>query len=113
MQPHRYSRLNDLYEEFCRCFNDADHVIVADIYEAGEKPIEGVSKQYLVDGLRTHGHRSAHVLPSKEDLPRMLGDLVQKGDYVIFMGAGNITHWAYAAPDQLSEELAKRKGSAA
>src|SRR5690606_36431706 len=65
MQPHRYSRLHDLFEEFCRCFNDADHVIVADIYTAGEKPIEGIDKDSLCDGVRKHGHRSVQILPEK------------------------------------------------
>lgn len=113
MQPHRYSRLQDLYPEFCRCFNDADHVIVSDVYEAGESPIDGVDKHYLVEGLKTHGHRSAQALLEKGDLPRLLGDIAQSGDYVIFMGAGDITKWAYQMPDQLEEELQKRKGSAA
>ena len=113
MQPHRYSRLQDLYEEFCRCFNDADHVIVTDVYEAGETPIEGVDKNYLVEGLKTHGHRSVKPLLDKDDLPRMLCDVAKEGDYVILMGAGNITHWAYDLPDQLKAERAKQKGRAA
>ena len=113
MQPHRYSRLQDLYEEFCRCFNDADHVIVTDVYEAGEKPIEGVNKEYLVKGLKEHGHRSVQLLHDKGDLPRMLSEIAQDGDIVILMGAGNITHWAYALPDQLSGEIQKRKGQVA
>ncbi|MGH1403667.1 MAG: UDP-N-acetylmuramate--L-alanine ligase [Alphaproteobacteria bacterium] len=113
MQPHRYSRLQDLYEEFCRCFNDADHVIITDVYEAGEKPINGVDKSYLVEGIKTHGHRSVQCLLEQDDLPRLLADLASSEDYVIFMGAGNITHWAYDAPDRLAEELQKRKGSAA
>ncbi len=113
MQPHRYSRLNDLYEDFCRCFNDADHVIVADVYEAGEAPIDGVNKEYLVQGLKTHGHRSAQILPHKDDLPRILSDIVHPHDYVILMGAGNITHWAYDLPDKLAAELQKKKGNAA
>lgn len=113
MQPHRYSRLQDLYEEFCRCFNDADHVIVTDVYEAGEKPIEGVSKEYLVQGLNTHGHRSVHVLPERDDLARVVCSLAKSGDYVIVMGAGNSTQWAYSLPDELSEELQKSKGAVA
>lgn len=113
MQPHRYSRLNDLYEEFCRCFNDADHVFVADVYEAGESPIEGVNKEYLVEGLKTHGHRSAQVLPTKGDLPRLIAQTAKKDDIVILMGAGNITHWAQVLPDKLAEEISKNKGHAA
>ncbi len=113
MQPHRYSRLNDLYEQFCRCFNDADHVMIADVYEAGETAIEGVNKDYLVEGLKTHGHRSAQILPSKEDLPRMIANIAQSGDIIIMMGAGNITYWAHDLPDQLCAEIAKKKGQAA
>ncbi len=113
MQPHRYSRLQDLYEEFCRCFNDADHVIIADVHEAGETPIEGVNKEYLVQGLKTHGHRSARILPEKEDLARIISETAQSGDYVIVMGAGSSTHWAYALPDELKGEREKAKGAAA
>lgn len=113
MQPHRYSRIEDLYEEFCRCFNDADHVIVADIYEAGETPIEGITKDYIVQGLKTHGHRSAQSLESKDDLARLIANTAQEGDIVIIMGAGSSTHWAYALPDQLEQERKKIKGKAA
>lgn len=113
MQPHRYSRLQDLYQEFCRCFNDADHVFIADVYEAGEKPIEGIDKQYLMQGLKTHGHRSAKVLDGKDDLPRVIADVAKEGDYVIIMGAGNSTHWAYALPEKLDAEITKRKGAVA
>jgi len=107
MQPHRYTRLQSLYEEFCRCFNDADHVIISDVYEASEKPIEGVNKDYLVDGLKTHGHRSAQALPEKEDLARLVCEIAQPGDYVIVMGAGSSTHWAYALPEELKAERTK------
>jgi len=88
-------------------------VIIADVYEAGEKPIEGVDKSYLVEGLKTHGHRSAKTLPSKQDLPHMLADITQKGDIVIMMGAGDITHWAQTLPDQITAEIQKKKGCAA
>ncbi len=113
MQPHRYTRLQSLYEQFCRCFNDADHVVISDVYEASEKPIEGVDKDYLVTGLKEHGHRSAQALPEKEDLARMVCEIAQPGDYVIVMGAGNSTHWAYALPEELQIERAKTKGVAA
>ncbi len=107
MQPHRYTRLQDLYEEFCRCFNDADHVIITDVFEAGETPIKGVDKDYLVAGLRSHGHRSAQILPSPSDLPQMIENLAKEGDYVVMMGAGNITTMAYDLPDQLSKAMGK------
>src|SRR5215813_7239000 len=68
VQPHRYTRLANLFEEFCTCFNDADHVIVADVYPAGEAPIEGVNRDALVEGLRSHGHRNVEALPSSTEL---------------------------------------------
>ena len=113
MQPHRYSRLHDLFDAFCRCFNEAEHVIIADVYAAGEKPIEGVSKDTLAEGLRKHGHRSVQVLGNKQDLPRLIAENASTGDYVILMGAGDITYWAANLPDQLAAERAKNKGRAA
>ncbi len=101
VQPHRYSRLRDLMTEFSSCFHDADTVIVADVYAAGEAPLEGVSKEALVEGLRRFGHR--HVLPL--DGPSALAGLVaaeaKAGDLVVCLGAGDITQWAYALPGQL------------
>jgi len=113
MQPHRYTRLQSLYEDFCRCFNDADHVIIADVYEASEQPIEGVNKDYLVEGLRNYGHRSAQALPERQDLARMVNEIAQSGDYVIVMGAGSSTHWAYDLPEELKIERAKITGAVA
>ena len=101
MQPHRYSRLSSLFEDFCTCFNDADTVIVADVYAAGESPVEGASKENLADGIRRHGHRDVHVLDDVAALPGLVHGLVQPGDFVICLGAGNVTQWAYALPEQL------------
>jgi UDP-N-acetylmuramate--alanine ligase len=101
MQPHRYSRLRDLFEEFCGCFNDADVVIVADIYAAGETPIEGASRDSLIDGLRRYGHRRVIPLETPGDLAELVGEEAKSGDVVICMGAGDITAWAYALPSQL------------
>ncbi len=101
VQPHRYTRLQSLFEHFATCFNDADSVIVADVYPAGEKPIEGVDKQHLVSAIKAHGHRSAIALDGPEALPEVVKGLAQPGDYVVFLGAGNITQWAYALPEQL------------
>ncbi|RED54115.1 UDP-N-acetylmuramate--L-alanine ligase [Aestuariispira insulae] len=106
VQPHRYTRLMSLFEEFCACFNDADSVIVANVYEAGEKPIEGINRDTLVQGLKTRGHRNAFALQSEDDLPEMIRDMTEEGDLVVFLGAGTITNWAHALPQQL-EELAK------
>ncbi|WP_296578007.1 UDP-N-acetylmuramate--L-alanine ligase [Phreatobacter sp.] len=106
VQPHRYTRLASLFNEFCTCFNDADHVIVADVYAAGEQPIPGASRDDLVSGLRTRGHKSVMALESPARLASIVAGLARPGDYVIFLGAGNITQWAYALPGEL-EKLAR------
>jgi UDP-N-acetylmuramate--alanine ligase len=102
MQPHRYTRLSSLFNDFATCFNDADTVIVADVYPAGEAPIEGADRDSLVAALKAHGHRQALAMPRPEKLPDMLRPLAKDGDYVVFLGAGNITQWAYALPGQLA-----------
>ena len=101
MQPHRYTRLHDLFEQFCTCFNDADAVVVAPVYAAGEQPIPGADRDGLVAGLRSHGHRHALPLPGPEHLAALIKDLAAPGDYVVCLGAGSITQWAYALPEQL------------
>lgn len=113
MQPHRYSRLDDLFDDFCKCFNEADTVIVTDVYEAGETPIENRNKRALVEGIKNHGHRDVHALPSRDELPHMIAKISNAGDYVICMGAGDITSWAYELPELLDAELSKAKGTAA
>jgi UDP-N-acetylmuramate--alanine ligase len=101
VQPHRFTRLKNLFEEFCSCFNDADQVIVADVYTAGEAPIEGASRDALVAGLQNRGHRHVAPLPSSEALPQMIHELAEPGDLVVCLGAGSITYWANALPEQL------------
>ncbi|NEW91753.1 UDP-N-acetylmuramate--L-alanine ligase [Rhodopseudomonas sp. BR0M22] len=101
VQPHRYTRLQSLFEEFCTCFNDADAVIVADVYPAGEAPIEGVDRDHFVLGLRAHGHREVHPLQDSASLAGVVAGLAHSGDYVVCLGAGNITQWAYALPGEL------------
>jgi UDP-N-acetylmuramate--alanine ligase len=101
VQPHRYSRLHDLFQEFCRCFNDADLVIVADVYPAGEAPIEGASRDALIEGLRRHGHRHVITLSSPNALPAVIAAEAKEGDLVVCLGAGDITAWAQALPAQL------------
>ncbi len=103
VQPHRYSRLHDLFEQFCTCFNDADAVVVADVYAAGEQPIEGADRDHLVEGLRARGHRQALPLPSPEELPGVIHELAAPGDLVVCLGAGNITAWANALPAELEK----------
>jgi UDP-N-acetylmuramate--alanine ligase len=101
VQPHRYSRLKDLFEEFCTCFNDADEVIVADVYAAGEAPLEGVDKQALVEGLRRFGHRRVLALEEPRALAALVRQEARPGDLVVFLGAGDITAWAHALPKEL------------
>ncbi|MCG5237018.1 UDP-N-acetylmuramate--L-alanine ligase [Xanthobacter oligotrophicus] len=102
VQPHRYSRLASLFDEFCTCFNDADHVVVAPVYAAGEAPIEGADRDHLVQGLIAHGHRSVTALDGPEKLADVVGALAKPGDYVICLGAGSISGWAYALPGELA-----------
>lgn len=101
VQPHRYSRLKSLFNEFCTCFNDADIVLVADVYSAGEDPMDGASQMALAEGIRARGHK--HVLPleSEAHLALQLSELMQPGDIVVCMGAGSITKWAQTLPEQL------------
>ncbi len=101
VQPHRFTRLESLMEEFSTCFSDADAVFVADVYAAGETPIEGVDKIALVEGIRRFGHRSVQPLESVEALPGVIAAEAKDGDLVVLLGAGDITQWAYALPGQL------------
>ena len=101
VQPHRYTRLHDLFQEFCGCFNDADVVIVADVYPAGEAPIEGADKDSLVQGLRRFGHRHVLALDNPAALAGLVAAEAKSGDLVVCLGAGDITAWAYALPGQL------------
>ncbi|GAN55136.1 UDP-N-acetylmuramate--L-alanine ligase [Tanticharoenia sakaeratensis] len=102
VQPHRYSRLDALFEEFCTCMNDAGTVIVADVYAAGEEPMADRDRDALVEGLRARGHRSVVPLPGPEHLAEMVNAIAKPGDYVVCLGAGTITQWAQALPGQLA-----------
>jgi UDP-N-acetylmuramate--alanine ligase len=110
VQPHRYTRLRDLFNDFCTCFNEADTVLVADIYSAGEEPIEGISADSLIAGLRGAGHRHVVKLESPEALAKTVLSVAAKGDMVVCLGAGSITKWAYALPDEL-QKLKKTKAA--
>ena len=103
MQPHRYSRLRDLFEDFSTCFNDADRVYVADVYAAGEEPIEGVSSPALAESIRSHGHRFVN-LTSKATLAKDLHPHLEKDDLVVCLGAGDITYWAAELVDNLDKQ---------
>ena len=101
VQPHRFSRLKFLFEEFCTCFNDADIVIISDIYPAGEQPIDGISRDRLIDGLIAHGHQNVLPLETPQRLPSLIDKVANNGDMVICLGAGNITAWANDLPGSL------------
>ncbi|MEX0280367.1 MAG: UDP-N-acetylmuramate--L-alanine ligase [Arenibacterium sp.] len=100
-QPHRYTRLATLFDDFCTCFNEADVVAIAEVFAAGEDPIEGASRDDLVAGLIRSGHRHARALLSEEDLERLVREQATPGDIVVCLGAGTISAWANALPDRL------------
>ncbi|KQB11517.1 UDP-N-acetylmuramate--L-alanine ligase [Rhodobacter capsulatus] len=100
-QPHRYTRLQNLFDDFCTCFNEADVVAIADVYAAGEEPIPGASRDDLVSGLIRHGHRHARALLNEEDLARLVREQARPGDIVVCLGAGTISTWANGLPAKL------------
>jgi UDP-N-acetylmuramate--alanine ligase len=102
VQPHRYTRLKSLFEPFSTCFNDADVVIVAHVYPAGEAPIEGADRDSLVTALRARGHRQVIPLDGPQELAAIVRGIAKAGDTVVCLGAGNITQWAYALPGELA-----------
>jgi UDP-N-acetylmuramate--alanine ligase len=105
-QPHRFTRLHDLFDEFSACFNDADTIMVAPVYPAGEEPIEGVNSESLTHRIRAGGHRDARYIEGQAAIAPAVRDLARAGDLVVFLGAGNITQWAYALPKELGGEAA-------
>ena len=105
-QPHRYSRLSNLFDDFCTCFNEADVVAIAAIYSAGEDPIPGASRDDLVAGLIAHGHRHARAVMDEDDLARLVREQARPGDMVVCLGAGTISAWANALPERLTARAA-------
>lgn len=105
-QPHRYTRLHHHFEDFCSCFNDADVVGIADIFAAGEDPIEGASRDDLVAGLIRHGHRHARAVVDENDLERLVREQARPGDMVVCLGAGSISAWANGLPARLHKGAA-------
>ncbi|MEO9824679.1 MAG: UDP-N-acetylmuramate--L-alanine ligase [Paracoccaceae bacterium] len=105
-QPHRYSRLHNHFEDFCTCFNDADVVGIAEVFAAGEDPIEGASRDDLIAGLIRHGHRHARAVVSEEDLARLVREQARPGDIVVCLGAGTISTWANNLPGRLAKNAA-------
>ncbi len=104
VQPHRFTRLRDLMDDFQSCLNDADKVFVTPVYTAGEDPIEGVDAEALVAGLKSRGHRSAATVEDEGDLARVLADDIEAGDFVVCLGAGDITRWAAELADRIAQE---------
>jgi UDP-N-acetylmuramate--alanine ligase len=115
VEPHRFTRLSSLFNEFCTCMNDAGTVIVANVYPAGEAPIPGVDRDALVEGLRASGHRSVVPLGGPEHLAEMIHAIAKPGDFVVCLGAsGNITQWAASLPGELAtlqHEAGRRDGA--
>jgi UDP-N-acetylmuramate--alanine ligase len=101
-QPHRYTRLSHLFDDFCTCFNDADVVAIAEVYAAGEPPIAGASRDDLVAGLIRHGHRNARALADEAALAPFVRAEARPGDIVVCLGAGSISTWAQALPQRLA-----------
>ena len=103
-QPHRYTRLRDLMDEFQGCFNEADHVYVTPVYEAGEAPLPGVDSAALVNGMKSRGHRSAQTIEDQAALAKALAGEIGAGDYVVCLGAGDITRWAAGLASAIESE---------
>ncbi len=103
-QPHRFTRLKSLFNDFCRCFNQADLVIITDVYPAGEAPIEGINKEALIEGLIKHGHKNVQSVHERTELTSIIKKETSHDDIVIFLGAGNISDWANALPKLLTTE---------
>jgi UDP-N-acetylmuramate--alanine ligase len=101
VQPHRYTRLRDTWEQFCSCLNDADVAIVAPVYPAGEQPIEGFDRDSYADALRSHGHRNVLTIDGGMDIAALVGPLAKEGGAIVLLGAGSISHWAHALQGQL------------
>ena len=108
MQPHRYTRLQALMDDFQNAFNDADVVFVAPVYPAGEEPIDGVDSAALAEGLRAHGHRMVRAVGNVKELCQNLRDLAAEGDMIICMGAGDITKWAAGLADGLGRARSRK-----
>ncbi len=100
-QPHRFTRLNSLFDDFCTCFSNADHVAVADVYDAGECPIAGADRDSLVSALTQHGHRNAVAISGPSGMATFVAENAQPGDLVACLGAGSISAWAHSLPDRL------------
>jgi UDP-N-acetylmuramate--alanine ligase len=113
VQPHRYSRLSHLFDDFASCMHDADIVFIADVYAAGEEPIKGIDRDALVANLRDHGHKQVMALPTPDMLADLLAEIATSGDMVVCLGAGTISTWAQDLPDALQAAFDKQGKSRA
>ncbi len=95
VQPHRYTRLRDTFEQFSTCLNDADVAVIAPVYPAGENPIEGIDRDSYAESLRAHGHRNVRTIEGAEDLAKIAAEFAKPGGAIVCLGAGSITHWAH------------------
>jgi UDP-N-acetylmuramate--alanine ligase len=111
VEPHRYTRVRDLFDDFCRCFDSADAVIVAPLYSAGEPAIDGIDHKMLAEGIVRAGHTGVIVIDGEREIAPTIRHIARSGDMVVCLGAGNSTDWAHALPQWLSE-MPKRVGSA-
>jgi UDP-N-acetylmuramate--alanine ligase len=102
-QPHKYSRVKDLFKEFCQAFFDADMVIVSDIYSASQVPIEGINQDSVINGIKSAGHKNVIKLNNENELSNLIRPLINQGDIVFFTGAGTITSWAHSLQEQLQK----------
>ena len=112
VEPHRYTRVRDLFREFAACFKDADSVIVTPLYSAGELPIDGIDHAALAEAIRATGHRRVATVDSEREIASALRRLARPGDMVVCLGAGNSTEWAHALPDWLAGEPLRAGGAA-
>ena len=110
VEPHRYTRVRDLFGEFSACFKDADGVIVGPLYTAGEQPIDGIDNHSLAEGIRSTGHNGVIVIDSPTELIGILRKHGRPGDMVVCLGAGTSTEWAHALPEWLAEDQPRMAG---
>ncbi len=110
VEPHRYTRVRDLFEEFCTCFGDADGVIIGPLYTAGEQPIEGIDNHSLAEGIRATGQQGVLVIDSPAELIGILRQHGRPGDMVVCLGAGTSTEWAHALPEWLADDRPRMAG---
>ncbi|HEX9159616.1 MAG TPA: cyanophycin synthetase, partial [Rhizomicrobium sp.] len=104
VQPHRYTRLRDTFEQFSTCLHDADTAVVAPVYPAGEQPIAGIDRDAYANSLRAHGHRHVMTIDGPRDLPKLVAALARPGGAIVFLGAGSITQWAAGLEPALRQQ---------